>query len=517
MEKEFQIQIQLFGQKPPDPPKDPCDKERKGVPGWLKRAKQDPFWYAADQEAIIDMASFPFLESVGGELPGGPYAVPGLVVIDCYPTVGSDPFSAMNNATYSNYKTRSADAYYQYVTQGFTGGVNFEAPDLLMTALAAENIFALLCEGKRVYGLLKAYYQMNVYYSRSIVTALGYDFDDWSSHMADFRSQFNIVVDEVNKILAVPKEFFIGDRWEFLNSYLFTDNSEVEYGTAYAWKFAQYMKYNPTLMKTGTCLQWVMRPANMSVDAYFAFVRQLLAAMQDTDVRNIFGAVRRVYSDAELKKATYVTKEFRTTIAKHDIVAMQLHNAQWEGRGLFFGVAYDGTSYQLDVPCFQSASGQVLSCIGESFAPTVTPWNPTSYILDMYDHLVTPGNVLDATATMQVLSQSSQTIDGAAYYNVACRAEIIVAIHVISTAISGDDVAFKTYVSAPSPTQKALTQLDSHPILVDLQAENIPVVEGYIGEIDKYTILSRDNLTKLHDKTMYALLGMPKNNKSTTS
>lgn len=215
------------------------------------KPKQDWQWYADSDVVKRMLGNFPFTEIVGSALPNsaGKDTVPGIILADYTPAISA---SAGNN----NYATRTAQTYYQYVTQGFTGGVTFEAADLLMTALAACNVFIALEDFRRAMGILSYYLQFNKYYAKAMVRALGYDYDDLVAHRADYVAQFNIRVEQVNKLFAVPKTFNLLNREMFIAKYLFTDTKTPEYSTVYGYKPANLLKYQATRVATGTSLSW---------------------------------------------------------------------------------------------------------------------------------------------------------------------------------------------------------------------------------------------------------------------
>lgn len=506
--------------------------------------KQDPFWYAKDQKAVENMASIPFLEILGeGLTPSdGSDSVPAIVTFHYNHVCGSEQPVLRGMGSYA---TRAANAYFQYVTQGFTGGVDFEAPDLLMTALAAESLFAKLIEGKRAYGLLRYYLQYNKYYARDIITALGFDFDDLSANMANFRTEYNIRVAQINKMIAVPHGFFIGDRWEFLASYIFTDTDSPEYSTAYAYVADKFLLYNPTRMKTGTALTWfkgiTTKPiTGWGVAQFFSDVDHMLQQLNDSDTRAMFGAIRRVYSDAQLKKVSELEDEFVTTIVKHDVVAAAIHNAVWTGSyENVVGIAprelltTQGAT-PTDVALFQDETGLLHGWIGHRIESSTKYPKMDNYLLDMYDHMVNPGNILDITANMEVVSHGPayemEDSSGNKTKDVLMsivRCEIITDVKVwFEMPVAGFvGVSVQKFLFSStstvnlSSTFARLSHLDSHPLICvigNASSSGGHPPTYYIGEIDKYTLVSSDVLAKMHQRSMYQLLSMPENSKSVT-
>lgn len=509
------------------------DQNEGGQDSNPKDCKQDPFWYAKDEQAIRNMASFPFLEVVGS--PIGQYTsdkIPGVMTISWVPAFNN------NTGTPVDYITKAANAYFQYVTQGFTGSVDFEAPDLLMTALAAESLAAILIEGKRVYAATKYYLQFNATYAEMLVEALGFDYDDMVQGLADFRTQLNLYIEQFNKIIAVPKSFFVGDRWEFLSGAVFTDTDSPEYSTAIIYRCNTPFKYSGTTAKTGTCLEWrggaVVASTHYTRATYFNLLDELLTALTSDDARAMFGAIRRVYSPDQLKEATPLNDDIDLPILKHDIISAAIHNMSWcvyptddSANVIGYLSATNATDAKehLNVPLYQNASGKIVSSVYGYDSTGGTGFQCVSQPISMFDHMVTPANILDITANVACASVYGTSVTPEAstnvYYPLACRSEAItsVRLYTLNTDGSPKSIILPKYqvtfngASFSLDTLYQWSKIDSAPILVVGTSTNIA---GYLGEFDKYTILSRQEVSNLQNSTLFQLLSMPSNTKSVT-
>nr|AVX53655.1 putative capsid [Marmot picobirnavirus] len=492
---------------------------------------QDPFWYAKDDNAVKDIASLPFLETLGEPLTpvASGDAVPGVMVLQYKPTIGSDSTIADSG---TNYKTRGANAYFQYVTQGFTGGVDFEAPDLLMGALAGESLIALMEEGRRAYGVTKYYLQQNNTYASTAVRALNFDYDDLCANLADFRAEFNIRVDQINKTVAIPKSFAIGDRWEFISRYIFTDTDNPEWSSAIAWQMTAALQYNPVKLTTGTCLTWLKLPSTMTVDEYFAQIDTLINALTDDDVRSMFGSIRRVYAESDLRMVEQLNEDYLTPVLRHDIVSAQVHNACWSNDLLegwapnsLLTVSSENTE---DVAVYQTANGGIHAKVLHVTTSEQDDGPTSSVLLDMYDHLAEPGNILDITANIQVpagrVVSATPTGSTADANLLVCRSEALerVLLYNPGTTMTVPKCVNIGGSTLPNELQAIAraSHVDSHP-LIYFYSSNAATPQVYrfgfiAGEINKYTIVGTPVLAKMHEKTQYQLLSMPSNSKSVT-
>lgn len=509
-----------------------------------KAKRQDPFWYAQDEAAIRNMASFPWNAITGSTIRGtSADSIPGLITFRFYPTIGSTaglPDAGEN--VMGSYVTRAAQAYFNYVTQGFTGGVNFEAVDLLFTALAANSLIAAIDELKRVYTLLDYYLQYNKYYAKRIVEALGFEYNDLVINKANLRTRINIFINQVNKTIAVPKGFFIGDRWEFLASALFSDMDNPEYGTIYAYTHAGYLLYDATTSNQGTCLRWYSGTKSgvvgYTVNDYFSLLNTLLAALNDDDVREMFGALRRVYTNEQLKQVAQMEEGIPAPILRNDVVDAMVHNANWANSEIIGYLpssnATDGADHT-NVAAYQEVTSQEVKtniCINATakaytaFCNTNSANAGADVLLDMYDHLVTPGNVLDITSNIAVMPTNATsfttTVAGSSvtYWGISCRTEMIAYCQIwkMNSSIYVSKLINISSINTNSIEMfAALSHMDSHPLVAVIPsgtATSIPI--AWFGEIDRYTTLSRSDVANMHDRSLFRLLSMPENTKSVT-
>lgn len=529
------------------------DKNGRYAPKAVK-GKQDPFWYAFDATAVANMASFPWTEIVGSPISQTKTDVlPGIAIYRYIPTVGS--FQSNDNV---NLLDRTATAFFNYTVQGFTGGVDFQASDLLMSEVAAASLFSALIEGKRAYGILSYYLQLNKYYAKHVCEALGFNFEDLTANLANFRMRWNMRAQEFNKTVPLAKSFAISDRWDYINSFIFTDTSSPEYSTASAYVPSAYLKYDPTSAKTGTCLRWQLKPSHLlTVDQYFDMIEELFQALNDDDVRSMFGAVRRVYDAGNFKVLNEIEVGFVTPVVQNDVIAGTLHNMYWFDREQFYfasllpaDVATDGAE-DPNVACYQDNSGRILSLpVVAASSPHDTHENNVlyylskkqEYLFDCYDTLNTPSNVLDMTVNMQLVGDKYDDLtsgsDSRPRYRVICRSEMIVDVELWGDfnddAYEVGDTRFHySHMSKVMDIENIsgsdiiplmhLSHVDSHP-LIELVCYSTDAYEdpsytkqvGYLGEIDRYTYLSRRDLFNIHQQAFWKMLMMPANTKSTT-
>nr|AVX53399.1 putative capsid [Marmot picobirnavirus] len=503
---------------------------------------QDPFFYAKDQKALENMANIFYNQVVGDNLFSADYGnkhdvVPYACMLHYKHVLNAEDGSGVGGT----YVQRAADAFFNYFTQGFTTGVNFEAPDVLMAVIAAASLASFMVEAKRPYGLVHHFLQWNSGYPKAIIKALGFDFNDLKSNLAEFRTQYNLRVATFNKTIAIPKSFMLLLQWGFIAGNLFTDTTSPEYSTIYGWKLDSVLEYNPTKLRTGTCLSWFnVTPDNgeaMTVTEYFNKLDTLFARFNDSDVREMFGAIRRVYAESDLLTLTEIDLDYVTNISVNDTVAAQFHNAGWVGTsvlGLYPTVDLTpGALVLQDVALYQTSTGEiksdvVVSISSEGGIPFPDNDQMPDIILDMYDHLVNPGANIDVTAYMNYIFGING--DGAlgdrptsvSWYTPIYRSTLNTSCILVTS--NAEDVAINKYITLESLDAATfldlclISHLDSHPLI--MISDDPATLQGYpvgvLGEIDKYTLVPKSYLQRLNQQSMYQLLAMPANSKSTT-
>lgn len=518
-----------------------CKTSRPNVSD--KSMYQDPFWYGKDINAIKDMASFPWLEIVGTRIKGtATDAVPGMMALTYRHAINTNALQdgSLDNR-FGNYATRAARAYYNYVVQGFSSSVPFEAPDLMMTALAAASLRSWMLEGFRAYTVLAYYVMQNKYYAKDIMRGLGFDYSDWIANKARFRTQYNLRVRAMNNTLVIPKGLFISDRWDFIASNLFTDTTSPDYSSLMGYVNRAVLKFDATTAKYGTCLKWkeTTTPNKLlTVDDFFNIVDDLLNALNDDDVRSIFASVLRVYSVSNLKMLAEITEESPSIpVFRNDVVAATFHNAIWANSpaesNSSKGYCRTPAAYMIsgkasnEVVIYQDDSGNILTRLLGSSSTTEPSLNvpskalATDVIIDMYDNLVTPENVLDITTSMQVAGAMETGVAGT--YPIYCRAEYITGLYVLGDFASTDgsynptmNPILDNWNGTFSPSLCALTHIDSFPIVPFRSTVAGTPITGYLGELDKYTTIPGETLALLHDRCLFNMLLMPENTKSIT-
>nr|AVD97007.1 capsid protein [Picobirnavirus sp.] len=498
----------------------------------------------------MNMASFPFNETFGSTIGSSVSKGLGALRLNYTPHIET-----------KDYADRAANAYFQKLTQGYTGAVDFQASDAIMANICAAYLAAFFEIGRRAYGCMHYFLPQNKAYAKTVVNMCGIRYDELIKDMANFRAEFNIRVAQFNASVALPKGFTLYSRWKYLNTNLFFEASDPNYATTTGFFPCYTMEYDATTAKTGTCIRSrrltqrgdSVASECLTVTDYFAVIDRMLNALLDDDVRAIFGSTRRVYTQNDLVSIDVLDVDYLQNIVEHDIISAQIHNAKWlQDTPDFYNylpasVATDGYTHG-DIAVYQDADGRITSQTFVDSQDEILLYNLGSkgdMVLDMYSHLVTPSNVLDITALMWGLvpnSKRSVSVTDATgsrniqVWDVFGRSEIILYVSAfysdynVGTFVEEYKASvLRQLVVADNGT---LSKNDFSIMLRDwswLYTINYcplvyvarEVTDGMydftlFGELDKYTVLDMTDLMKLQRRCFYTLLSMPDNNKSVT-
>ena len=185
----------------------------------------DPSWYSLNGQLLKDAASFPYAWPLGNRLSLGQFggklnkgSLPGVFAMHWMPTIGygGDATSAVNVASINTYTK---------VRHDNSGHANYDHADYMMYLLAMDSVYAFHSWMRRVYGVALTYSNVNRYYPRAVIKAMGVDFDSIQKNLADFRQYINTFAVKASA-LAVPAKMSIMSKHYWMSQGLFFDSQQ---------------------------------------------------------------------------------------------------------------------------------------------------------------------------------------------------------------------------------------------------------------------------------------------------
>lgn len=299
----------------------------------------DVSWYAKNPELLRDAGALSFNNPVGSKISyvgsvkvadkdyvnADQFYTPGIMVMKANPIPG---ISANSNSPL-NVASRNI---YSWVRHANSGHANYEAPDLMIYLLAMDNAYLMYAHFARVLGVIMAYDQKNRYYAKAMVEALGCDYDDLSSNIADLRYFLNMYAKKVNA-LYVPATLDLFKRHSFIFSRLWKD-ADSEKAQIYAITPSCYYVFSPKTVETGGKLtRKEMRVTQKGAEALYTYrdIQTLLNGiinpiLTDEDMNIMSGDVRKAYNEALFTLGTI--PEDYVVFPEYDVTMLhQIHNA----------------------------------------------------------------------------------------------------------------------------------------------------------------------------------------------
>lgn len=361
-----------------------------------KSSKNDPAWYTRYPQLAKDASKFPFSTPLGktvdmlgmakrvGELnPEDPNIAKwtvtgtgngpsGILAIKWMPTLGQ----STNENSPVNIVAREL---YGYVRHANSGAKNYDAPDLMMYVLAMDSIYSFYANMVRVYGIMRLYSGMNRYYPKALVQALGWNFDDVSKNLAQFRWTINQFAYKLTS-LYVPAGIDYFTRHIWMNSGVYTDSNNVKAQT-YVFKQDRYYRYEASSDTDYRAVLKCIKPTQeyFTVGTAEAFMNSLIdPVLADEDMNIMSGDMLKAFGPQKLFTVNPIAEDYVVIPTFQPEVLIQVQN-----------LTVFGEPYEKSVFATKQTGADVIQIINEhTFTPGIyqsIEWQPYDYSLQSHD------------------------------------------------------------------------------------------------------------------------------------
>lgn len=478
-----------------------------------KRGYNDPSWYGASSQLIKDAASISMNTptginlDLGVEVYGTPVdsscnKVPGVMAFDVLmgPGRSNDNSSAINIA---------ARQEYSFIRHANSGHSNYDSPDLMQFLLAMDSVYAFYNWVKRMYGVIMQYNSVNRYYPKQLVYAMGFNFDDIVKHLPEVRHYLNVLASKINSVY-VPSHmsFMLRHSWLFSNVYM--DSPDPK---------SQLYLFRPSgfYMLEETELPAVLKYTHRTIK-YFTYdnIRtlgdQLLAAIIESEDMGIMsGDIKKAYGE-NLFKVSPITEDYAITPVYNPEVLLQIHNATILGENVS----------QCDITVDPDTNAILWDPV---FIAPHWGW-ATKKILNSHSGALDPNAAMVATRLM-VTVESEELLDTGTQVCLhlgTYGTEVVVYAEVYTDPFNHQSsTAFWSVLGCHSlhPNKAyvrnlaVLSQFAHAPIVFAYDREGDTYQPlgpmnflGIVGDLDNYTVLTNNELTKMHDTAILAEFGV---------
>lgn len=375
----------------------------------------DVSWYAKNADMFKAAGSIGFVNVAGKKLPWNHQnAVPGVMTFGWTPSLGGGDESAVNQA---------ANSIYSFVVHANSRNQSYDAPDLMMMILAGANLFSTISHGLRAYGAMRRFEGMNEYTPRALVYAMGFDYKDLQDNLANMWFDINHLIAQTNQIW-IPNDIPLVERWYWMNNNIYMDGMSLK-AQYYMYVPDVIYQLSETGSEEGTSLVRAPRPNTTGQSAsfiegnlwkwadYLALVQQMIDALVGSQDRGIImGDILKAYGLDHIYALSPVTSEYVTTPVYNQEVLTQFENL------VCFPFTPGPITQSQVTRMIHQAANPDLSITLASLTDTASSWNnvlkaliPTTGVLNF--HFMgqpTPEQIMVATR-MTILGLAVDDVD----------------------------------------------------------------------------------------------------------
>lgn len=257
---------------------------------------------------------------------------PGIMTLAWIPTLGvatsaTDPVNMAGQSIYS------------FVRHANSGARNYESPDLQIYTLALDSLYSLYYSIGRVIGILNLTTEENRYYPRTLVTALGFDYDDFVDNQPNILFQLANWRAKLRQY-SLPAQMRIYKEHRDMSEAFFTDG-ETARAQMYVFVQDAYWSYEVVDTVKGLTARYPIEFKQSAMTASdiagspiltwsetkTMFNTLLDAFLTSSDVALISGDITKAYGEAGFVDLPLIDNNYVPPIIKDDAMLLSIMNA----------------------------------------------------------------------------------------------------------------------------------------------------------------------------------------------
>lgn len=490
------------------------------------KSNNDPAWYASDPVLLRDAASYPFSYVTGATNIHDPaiwdpnsfeskplIQVPGIASLHIHPTVGTslsatDPINVASQSVYS------------FVRHANSGHSNYDPADLMIYIMAMANMYSFLVWCQRLYGYALTYDQRNRYIPKDLIRTNDVDPDDLILNLANFRFWINTLIAKMASF-AVPATMSVFSRMSFLYSDYYIEGTSIK-EQLYQYVPDGFYKFGLDEQSMGN-LTWEAFNWDklMTVNDIMKYGEDLFNAIwSQEDFGIMSGDILKAYGDRIIKLAQI--PEAYSMVPKFDaMVLTQMKNA-------------DLVRARISRISQSSSDGSILQTVSPDPFTNNDTWYGTNDKIAEFELM----NVMMTTSlkdysilTVDVDQPTPEVVMEATRLKIAyddyktwfhCGTEIVT--HVVLTSEPGTDIDMPPIVSAFIGNNLDATILGKVDKLCEvsknfhflpriwlakLNTATQKLVVSSLFDIDNFTVLTSEDIAKLHEAATINMFAVP--------
>lgn len=516
------------------------DNER--ISKYEKDYSNDPSWYSRNPELLKSAASLPFAQILGELM--YPFtstnsystsSVPGVMAIGYTHSYGGD-------GAYPTALNQAGRSIYSYLVHANSRNYSYEYQDLMIAIAAGANVFAMLANAIRAYGVAKTYSERNRYLPDTILQACGFKPESVRDNLGKMWFDINELISRTTQIW-IPNTIPVLQRWFWMATNVYKDANDPK-GQIYVYVPHNFHVYNATLLDTGGGLERLMVNGSMFNPFDFAYSWEtwyqaistaIDKLLEDEDRGIMYGDILRAYTSSGIYALPQVPSDYRVEPVYSAEVLTQIENCTLASP--CYGLAQDTNG--LSPVWHQAIAGTAPAGVWQWNSETANKYlSPLQPVINFhFADQPTPDSLSVATrltsvGTELVVGFGVNSSTGTITPNVgvqkpmACGTEVVMGIQIYHMELESNVPTLKSDklmypVIAESAERHSWTDVemslmafDWHPFLYLLkqagstERQAADVVRAY-GDYDNYLISNFPEMRKLHAACVYSLWGMP--------
>lgn len=320
----------------------------------------DVSWFDHNPRLSQAAGSIPFPYRPGSSVPltqidvqAGKYTIPGICVLHWIPTLG---YSADAQSPISG----TAAEMYARVRESFSGSLQGDAPDMVLTVAALADVFGYITSVKRVFRLLNSYSPDNYLLPNGVLAALGFT----DAHIQSLRQHKMELYGYINQLVMMTRKFKCPRVFDLLNRHVHMNDmgyADAASPAAQIYLFKQDAFWKLSMLNTpdgvpatglagfefsSAFAQQFTKTGDAALSLFNIGVEMLNAIAEIDTSYTLFGYFRRAFESAEIFQIDEVDGTERFDLFYNEQVLNQIENshcvgAAWLGTPAFVNVTQD--------------------------------------------------------------------------------------------------------------------------------------------------------------------------------
>lgn len=261
------------------------------------------------------------------------WSTTGIMVFDALPLWGE--------ATGASSPTNVAGQKIQWLANvKWYSSVGYAPSDIMAMVMAVDTLHIFITEAIRAYACCSKYSVQNQYFGRTLVRALGWDYDDILANLAQFRTAINDAIVKINMV-HIPNVFYCIDSHRTMYSRIFTESPTLnEKGQLYIFRSHSWWVWDDSL-GTLTAKPWKFWKSTSSYTEYcnVEFFTRCVAQMLDPILTSEFIAkmdsdLQRVFTEQQCFVLPTIGDTLDIQFTYDPLVLCQIFNAEFVNAGI---------------------------------------------------------------------------------------------------------------------------------------------------------------------------------------